>query len=641
MTTELEHNETHHNNHTQEDVSNLQVLNLTSIDFTNFQHKLTSPRSLEACRRLGIDIKELYFVDLHTFRNSNFELRHLAPECLKLRYDHFEKLRMKSIANAKEERKKIIDQEEKKKSHSQSQSKAISLTNDKSMTSEKKLFSTAIEIERKEIEKIKFKQKKEIEAMIEYEIKMELIRKNNMDKIRRQQEKVEVHMKEVDESRKREEAEKKRREDEKAERLRKDEEELRKTYKEKMEKEQKRISEIVKMEQEKQRESALKNIEQRKKQEKFRDETETILREQQLKAQQKQKELEVKDQKRREALEAKRCRDIATAIKAKLEHQKKIELTRRNLDSKLEKQKHAFSIKQKNNDDKRRIFEEQQSTLYRRKKMESIARENEIKRVLEYNKELEKSKVVNYYKKQELIKKHKTEIEKERLKEHNKHLQHIEHRHMTLQQGKVRNDKQEVDKKTKILNKIKQTDGTIQKQRMENERKFMMRQEEDAMMEMQKKTCLKRLERINDYEMQKKLEEIHEKEKRMNEIKKEKYSMLCKKREMAEEVARQKKEVKERFDIVLKKHRGINEEALNELFPDDKELVKRLMDMKNSINKEDFNNSSRLNKSNMSNSYKNTSMVGNEDKRHSNRVNDTTQFARTGEINDDKMISIN
>ena len=59
--------------------------------------------------------------------------------------------------------------------------------------------------------------------------------------------------------------------------------------------------------------------------------------------------------------------------------------------------------------------------------------------------------------------------------------------------------------------------------------------------------------------------------------------MLCKKREMSDEVSKQKREVKERFDIVMKKHRGINEEALKELFPGDDELVKKLMDMKKQI----------------------------------------------------------
>ena len=94
------------------------VLNLNSIDFTNFQHRITSPRSLEACRKLGVEIKELYYVDLDGFKNSNFELKHLAPEYLKIRYDHHERLRMQTISIAKEERLKIINDEDHKKNKS-------------------------------------------------------------------------------------------------------------------------------------------------------------------------------------------------------------------------------------------------------------------------------------------------------------------------------------------------------------------------------------------------------------------------------------------------------------------------------------------------------------------------------------------
>ena len=60
-------------------------------------------------------------------------------------------------------------------------------------------------------------------------------------------------------------------------------------------------------------------------------------------------------------------------------------------------------------------------------------------------------------------------------------------------------------------------------------------------------------------------------------------SFKCKKREMAEEIAKQKIEIKDKFDLVMKKHKNMNKEALNELFPDDKELVDRLMKMKTTI----------------------------------------------------------
>ena len=59
------------------------------------------------------------------------------------------------------------------------------------------LQSTMLEKEKKELEKIKFRQKKDIEQMMEYEMKMEEIRKRNEDKVRQQMDKEEKRKKEI------------------------------------------------------------------------------------------------------------------------------------------------------------------------------------------------------------------------------------------------------------------------------------------------------------------------------------------------------------------------------------------------------------------------------------------------------------
>lgn len=202
---------------------------------------------------------------------------------------------------------------------------------------------------------------------------------------------------------------------------------------------------------------------------------------------------------------------------------------------------------------------------------------------MEANKEGEKSKVVNYYKKQELIKEHKIEIEKEREIIKNQIIQKREKRNQDLIITKNRNDEQEKNKKQKILTKIHHVDNTINKQKQENERKNMLKHEQEVCKNYEKKIQLKRLEKMTEFEVEEKLNEMRTKQERIDHIKQQKYMMLCKKREMSDEVSKQKREVKERFDIVMKKHRGINEEALKELFPGDDELVKKLMDMKKQI----------------------------------------------------------
>ena len=90
-------------------------------------------------------------------------------------------------------------------------------------------------------------------------------------------------------------------------------------------------------------------------------------------------------------------------------------------------------------------------------------------------------------------------------------------------------------------------------------------------------------------------------------------SFKCKKREMAEEIAKQKKEIKDKFDLVMKKHKNINKEALNELFPDDKELVDRLMKMKATIYQNYENRSTKATLEDSS-SYNRSNYINNNDK---------------------------
>ena len=97
-------------------------------------------------------------------------------------------------------------------------------------------------------------------------------------------------------------------------------------------------------------------------------------------------------------------------------------------------------------------------------------------------------------------------------------------------------------------------------------------------------------------------------------------SLKCKKREMAEEIAKQKKEIKDKFDLVKKKHKNMNKEALNELFPDDKELVDRLMKMKATIYQNYENRSTKATlKDNWS--YYRSNYINNKDKEEKLNIN--------------------
>ncbi len=60
---------------------------------------MISPRSLEACNRLGLDPKDLFFVDFNQYKSSNPEIFALDKEIQKIRWNHLNQLKEKYIGN--------------------------------------------------------------------------------------------------------------------------------------------------------------------------------------------------------------------------------------------------------------------------------------------------------------------------------------------------------------------------------------------------------------------------------------------------------------------------------------------------------------------------------------------------------------
>ena len=90
------------------------LISVENADFSNKKSILNSPRSLEACFRLGIEPSELYQLTLEEFKIVNPDVPHLPQDMIQFRYDAEEKYRNASINQVKEERQKIIEEKEKK-----------------------------------------------------------------------------------------------------------------------------------------------------------------------------------------------------------------------------------------------------------------------------------------------------------------------------------------------------------------------------------------------------------------------------------------------------------------------------------------------------------------------------------------------
>ena len=60
---------------------------------------MNSPRSLEACRQLGILPEELYFQDMETYIKMNPEVIGLPKDIQKIRFDNIDNYRKETISS--------------------------------------------------------------------------------------------------------------------------------------------------------------------------------------------------------------------------------------------------------------------------------------------------------------------------------------------------------------------------------------------------------------------------------------------------------------------------------------------------------------------------------------------------------------
>ena len=289
---------------------------------------MNSPRSLEACRQLGIIPSELYFQDFDTYVKLNPEVIGLPKEIQKIRFENIDNYRKETIQMVIEQREKIINNQEQKDKNLETTgniktniSKIISnethrntLANEE-IPEEKQIIPTynleeqlnnIIEKEKKNLEKLKRRQKNEIEAEIETKIKGEMIRQKSELKEKRIQFLNErLHQNLADMAKKEEQKrieKEKRREDDLKKKISKQEEQNKKKH----EIEQKRLKEI-KEQQEKERQDELKKREEEKI--KFEKRREAVLnhqREIELENQEKQKRLEQKEKERMQIKENQR-----------------------------------------------------------------------------------------------------------------------------------------------------------------------------------------------------------------------------------------------------------------------------------------------------------------------------------------------
>ena len=177
------------NTEAQKENTDKNLISLDNCDFSNKSNVLNSPRSIEACLRLGIERAELYQLSMDEFKKKYPEVKNLSDELIKLRYDAEEKFRNDTIKQAQEERNKIINENEKNKKN---ENKENNNNDEQPQNKDDDIakWEKLVENEKKGIEKIKKRQRQNIESLIEEQINKELIIKVNevKDQIKKEKE---------------------------------------------------------------------------------------------------------------------------------------------------------------------------------------------------------------------------------------------------------------------------------------------------------------------------------------------------------------------------------------------------------------------------------------------------------------------
>ena len=577
---------------------------------------------------MGIETSELIQLNLEEFKIKHPDVRSLEPDMQKYRYNASEKFRIQTINLIKKEREKIIDEADEikigsnnnneiykntytnmSKTHMTTQSKdkwtGTNTTVGEDM--DQKMDQIFAE-QKKAIMKIKQKQRQDIQALIKSQIDREISEKITFEKERRFKEKEEENNRELERRKYAKERKLKEKERKRLEELNRQMEEQKRKFQLKEEKEQIRHLEMVEAEKQKQEEQKRKkNLEMRKLNERKKaleekdKERENKLRQKQLEHQLYEEELS--RQKEIELIEAKRNKDKKNqkVLKRQENNKEKIEKDLQTLKNKLKnKEINTEKLLEKFYEEReRRLNEEKRKNKKRTdnvlKYIKKTEEEQELNRKNFINKQLKLEETVSYraLSRDDKNKKMARTQEKKYIK--------------TVQNRKFLDDESN-HKKMKMIKRMNSIENRIKDKRMQNDKDNIRKREEGNVKFLERNITIQRMLRVQEYKNKLKMNELEEKERKLNEFKRQREKLAWQRALASMEVQKQKEEAVLKFDKLARQKKEIEPEMIRELFPGDNELYENVKEMKrkqketeeNIIKKMD--NYDKKNKS-MSNTY--------------------------------------
>ncbi len=292
-----------------------------------------TPRSAEACLKHGVNPEVLRIRDLDSFWEVGIE-----PEIQRMRHEVYSHRRHEMMRIVRKERKRLMNME----LAAQERGGGASLTPAQILAQQKKQNSTLVEIEERRLAKMRRRQEKELEQMLQFEVKMNEIQeemKRKADKEKRQEEKrirdKEKRMRQMAEDRRIRELRRKAQEDA--------EEEMRRQVQEEMfQRDMKLLAQKKRADRKAKVQARINDEERARKQEEHRLMTQRLFKEQQDTLKSRADERARKEKIRMDKVEFKRSQDQAAYKQRRKEVQDRILTNLEMAKRREEKRKHDF-----------------------------------------------------------------------------------------------------------------------------------------------------------------------------------------------------------------------------------------------------------------------------------------------------------
>ena len=559
------------------------------------EEKLNSPRSLKVCEKNGVLPEELYHIGYREYLSIHPEISNLPDDIKRYRFNLLEQLRLKTIKMIKEKRKELIESNKKDifnkiGDYRTSRKKwtenffISELGNPRGNMTFSDKMSSLIKKEKANINKIKQKQKQNIEYMIESQMRSELINYKNIEKDRKVKENREKKKKEIiDKGR----YNRRIQEEKKIKRLNNIEEMMKeRIYKisikhEKIDKKRNEMLEEKKKKREllmqKRTEELIKVLNHRSQLDIFRQEQEKKLIEQRLSNEEKDKKvLERVKYLQRERKEKNIKKQEKSALIIKRNHEKKEEQLYQLVQR----------INKKHEENYKRLQEYYKEMELKNLKLKSIntKKRSNQEYLLKSVEEKRKKKIEDYY--NDNLKKEQNVIICKIIKGQ-KVLNQKLHENEFLELVQDHKQKIELKKKKKLdelQSKMDELDQRITLYKKEEGHKSLKRLQESYVKQIEKEFVNKRIKRMKEYKFNLKEKEIEEKEKRLDFMKTQKLKFLNEKKRLNIELRNEKDALINRYNKLVKGKSKIDSEIVKQLYPEDEELYKKVRNMQTIYN---------------------------------------------------------